>query len=119
MSRRAGGLSRIRPRGLSQRRPDPRCSSVGAQEFRGGRTDRGLGAVAPPPRPQPLRRGRLTLRTPEVTGFIFKVHCQAMDPQHRDRIAFMRLAGHLWRGMKLTPSGWAEAGVHSPIQFFA
>jgi peptide chain release factor 3 len=44
-----------------------------------------------------------------------------MDPQHRDRIAFMRLcSGTFKRGMKLTPSGHGKPiAVHSPILFFA
>jgi peptide chain release factor 3 len=57
---------------------------------------------------------------PEVTGFVFKVQAN-MDPQHRDRIAFMRLvSGTFKRGMKLTPSGSGKPiAVHSPILFFA
>jgi len=56
----------------------------------------------------------------DVTGFIFKVQAN-MDPQHRDRIAFMRLcSGRFRRGMKLTPSGTGKPiAVHSPILFFA
>ena len=37
----------------------------------------------------------------KVTGFVFKVQAN-MDPNHRDRIAFVRLcSGHFRRGMKL------------------
>ena len=56
----------------------------------------------------------------DVTGFIFKVQAN-MDPQHRDRIAFMRLcSGTFKRGMKLTPSGLGKpVAIHSPILFFA
>jgi peptide chain release factor 3 len=44
-----------------------------------------------------------------------------MDPQHRDRIAFMRLcSGTFKRGMKLIPSGLGKPiAIHSPILFFA
>ena len=44
-----------------------------------------------------------------------------MDPNHRDRIAFMRqVSGTFKRGMKLTPSGLGKPiAVHSPILFFA
>jgi peptide chain release factor 3 len=43
-----------------------------------------------------------------VTGFVFKVQAN-MDPQHRDRIAFMRMvSGTFKRGMKLTRRGWAS-----------
>ena len=56
----------------------------------------------------------------QVTGFVFKVQAN-MDPNHRDRIAFMRLvSGTFKRGMKLTPSGHGKPiAIHSPILFFA
>jgi len=75
---------------------------------------------APPPRPQPTEAGEVAPDREEVSGFIFKVQAN-MDPQHRDRIAFMRLvSGTFKRGMKLTPSGLAKPiAVHSPILFFA
>ncbi len=75
---------------------------------------------APPPRPQPSDNGEVTPDRDEVSGFIFKVQAN-MDPQHRDRIAFMRLvSGTFKRGMKLTPSGLGKPiAVHSPIMFFA
>ncbi|MEO5586567.1 MAG: peptide chain release factor 3 [Novosphingobium sp.] len=75
---------------------------------------------APPPRPQPSSAGVISPDLAEVTGFIFKVQAN-MDPQHRDRIAFMRLvSGTFKRGMKLTPSALGKPiAVHSPILFFA
>ena len=75
---------------------------------------------APPPRPQPAEPAPVSPETPEVTGFVFKVQAN-MDPNHRDRIAFMRLcSGTFKRGMKLTPSGSGKPiAVHSPILFFA
>ncbi|WP_336961917.1 peptide chain release factor 3 [Sphingobium aquiterrae] len=79
-----------------------------------------LAAHAPPPRPQPAEPAPVAPEDSEVTGFIFKVQAN-MDPQHRDRIAFMRLcSGRFKRGMKLTPSGSGKPiAVHSPILFFA
>jgi peptide chain release factor 3 len=79
-----------------------------------------LARYAPPPRPQPSEAGEIAPDRDEVTGFIFKVQAN-MDPQHRDRIAFMRLvSGTFQRGMKLTPSGLGKPiAVHSPILFFA
>lgn len=75
---------------------------------------------APPPRPQPAEPAPVDPDSDEVTGFIFKVQAN-MDPQHRDRIAFMRLcSGRFRRGMKLTPTGHGKPiAVHSPILFFA
>ena len=84
-----------------------------------------IARFAPPPRPQPAmeasgEQGTIQPERPEVTGFVFKVQAN-MDPQHRDRIAFMRLvSGTFKRGMKLTPSGLGKPiAVHSPILFFA
>ena len=79
-----------------------------------------LAAFAPGPRPQPAEPAPVAPDNPEVTGFVFKVQAN-MDPQHRDRIAFMRLcSGTFKRGMKLTPSGSGKPiAVHSPILFFA
>ncbi|HSG33848.1 MAG TPA: peptide chain release factor 3 [Sphingomonadaceae bacterium] len=82
-----------------------------------------IGAIArwaPPPRPQPSENGEVSPDKDEVTGFIFKVQAN-MDPQHRDRIAFMRqVSGTFKRGMKLTPSGLGKPiAIHSPILFFA
>jgi peptide chain release factor 3 len=75
---------------------------------------------APPPRPQPAEPGPVSPERADVTGFIFKVQAN-MDPNHRDRIAFMRLCSGIFkRGMKLTPSGSGKPiAVHSPILFFA
>ncbi|MEO0062512.1 MAG: hypothetical protein RLZZ08_1072 [Pseudomonadota bacterium] len=79
-----------------------------------------IARFAPPPRPQPSSEGPVAPERDEVTGFIFKVQAN-MDPMHRDRIAFMRMAsGTFRRGMKLIPSGLGKPiAVHSPILFFA
>src|SRR3546814_11279574 len=64
-----------------------------------------LAKHAPPPRPQPAEPEPVDPERNDVTGFIFKVQAN-MDPQHRDRIAFIRLcSGTFKRGMKLTPRG--------------
>lgn len=79
-----------------------------------------LAEHAPSPRPQPAEPAPVKPSNDEVTGFIFKVQAN-MDPNHRDRIAFMRLvSGTFKRGMKLTPTGHGKPiAVHSPILFFA
>ncbi len=81
---------------------------------------RAIAHSAPPPRPQPSSVGEIKPDHGEVSGFIFKVQAN-MDPNHRDRIAFMRLcSGTFKRGMKLIPSGLAKPlAIHSPIMFFA
>jgi peptide chain release factor 3 len=79
-----------------------------------------LADFAPSPRAQPADPAPVAPDNSEVTGFVFKVQAN-MDPQHRDRIAFMRLCSGIFkRGMKLTPSGSGKPiAVHSPILFFA
>jgi peptide chain release factor 3 len=79
-----------------------------------------LAEHAPPPHALPAEPAPVSPDNNEVTGFIFKVQAN-MDPNHRDRIAFMRLvSGTFKRGMKLTPTGHGKPiAVHSPIMFFA
>lgn len=55
----------------------------------------------------------------EVAGFVFKVQAN-MDPNHRDRVAFVRLcSGKFRRGMKLKTEAGKQLTVSSPILFFA
>ena len=61
----------------------------------------GLAEYAPSPRPQKADTREVLPEEKKVTGFVFKVQAN-MDPNHRDRIAFVRLcSGHFKRGMKL------------------
>ncbi len=77
-------------------------------------------AYAPPPRDQ-TAAGRVVHATEEkLTGIVFKIQAN-MDPNHRDRIAFMRLAsGKLTRGMKvkIVRTGKPLA-LNAPQFFFA
>jgi peptide chain release factor 3 len=62
----------------------------------------GLAEYAPSPRPQKADKRMVEPSENKVTGFVFKVQAN-MDPNHRDRIAFVRIcSGHFKRGMKLT-----------------
>jgi peptide chain release factor 3 len=84
----------------------------------------GLGAYAPPPKAvAATKNGAGTHVAPgdgEVTGFVFKVQAN-MDPNHRDRIAFLRLcSGEFERGMKLKVQNTGrQLSVNAPIMFFA
>ena len=80
----------------------------------------GLARYAPPPRGQAALGKSAEPGDKEVTGFVFKVQAN-MDPNHRDRVAFLRLAsGEFRRNMKLKQSGTGKTiGVHNPILFFA
>ncbi len=84
----------------------------------------GLAAYAPPPGlVRVSRQGEETHVAPgdqEVAGFVFKVQAN-MDPNHRDRIAMVRLcSGRFTRGMKLKVQNTGrQIGVHNPMLFFA
>jgi len=61
----------------------------------------GVGDLAPALRPQPAEPRPISPDKPRVAGFVFKVQAN-IDPQHRDRIGFVRIApSHFQRGMKL------------------
>ena len=79
-----------------------------------------LAGFAPGPRPQPAEPRPVAPDEGQVAGFIFKVQAN-MNPQHRDRVAFMRLcAGRFKRGMKLAQIGTGKTiAVHSPLLFLA
>ncbi len=84
----------------------------------------GIGAYAPAPKTVAARKaGEATHVAPgdkEVTGFVFKVQAN-MDPNHRDRIAFLRLtSGKFNRGMKMKVQNTGrQLSVNAPIMFFA
>jgi peptide chain release factor 3 len=80
----------------------------------------GLGQWAPGPRAQQATERMVEPGEPKVSGFVFKVQAN-MDPNHRDRVAFMRVcSGQFKRGMKLKQSGTGKVlSVHNPILFFA
>jgi len=83
-----------------------------------------LGAFAPPPRPVAAHRGPAETHVApgesEVSGFIFKIQAN-MDPNHRDRIAFVRMtSGRFNRGMKMKVANTGrQLSVHNPILFLA
>jgi len=57
--------------------------------------------AAPPPQPRQAEQREVSPAEEKFTGFVFKIQAN-MDPQHRDRIAFMRIcSGTYTRSMKL------------------
>ena len=55
--------------------------------------------LAPPPQPRHTADGDVGPEAPFFSGFVFKIQAN-MDPQHRDRIAFLRVvSGRFARGM--------------------
>ncbi len=80
----------------------------------------GVARWAPSPRPQSTQSGSIEPTSAKVSGFVFKVQAN-MDPNHRDRVAFMRMvSGQFKRGMRLHQSSTGkQIGIHNPILFFA
>ena len=57
--------------------------------------------LAPPPSPRVAMQRVVQPDEPKFSGVVFKIQAN-MDPAHRDRIAFVRVAsGHFERGMRL------------------
>ncbi|PPB81800.1 peptide chain release factor 3 (bRF-3) [Albidovulum inexpectatum] len=80
----------------------------------------GIGKYGPPPQPQKAAERQILPEEEKVTGFVFKVQAN-MDPKHRDRVAFVRLAsGHFQRGQKLFHVRSKKAmTVANPVLFLA
>jgi peptide chain release factor 3 len=90
-------------------------NSFGVQELMTG-----IAEFGPPPQPQRAEPRQVSADERKVTGFVFKVQAN-MDPKHRDRVAFVRLAsGHFERGMKLTHvRSKKPMAVSNPVLFLA
>jgi peptide chain release factor 3 len=89
--------------------------NFGIRELMDAMTDFG-----PSPRPQSADLRVVQPTDPKMSGFIFKIQAN-MDPNHRDRIAFLRVcSGKLSRGMKakLVRTG-KPISLNAPQFFFA
>jgi peptide chain release factor 3 len=80
----------------------------------------GIGTYGPEPQIQSAEPRQIAPEETKVSGFVFKVQAN-MDPKHRDRVAFVRLAsGHFTRGMKLTHVRTKKPmTVSAPVLFLA
>ena len=80
----------------------------------------GMGEYGPEPQPQTAKERQIDSAENKVAGFVFKVQAN-MDPKHRDRVAFVRLAsGHFERGMKLLHvRSKKQMAVSNPVLFLA
>ena len=77
-----------------------------------------LGDYAPPPRAQVADTRTVEATDEKMTAFVFKIQAN-MDPNHRDRIAFVRVcSGKLQRGMKARLSRTGKQMSLSAPQFF-
>lgn len=76
--------------------------------------------LAPPPLPRPAIERIIEPAEDKMTGIVFKIHAN-MDPNHRDRIAFLRIcSGVFTRGMKVYQvRSEKEFKVANPLTFMA
>lgn len=78
----------------------------------------GLREFAPPPQPLAAATRKVMPDEAAMTGFVFKIQAN-MDPNHRDRIAFMRVcSGRLQRGMRARLVRTGKPMTLSAPQFF-
>jgi peptide chain release factor 3 len=80
----------------------------------------GIAQYGPEPQIQSAQPRQIAPEEKKVSGFVFKVQAN-MDPKHRDRVAFVRLAsGHFKRGMKLTHvRSKKPMAISNPVLFLA
>ncbi len=80
----------------------------------------GIGTYGPEPQIQSAEPRQIAPEETKVCGFVFKVQAN-MDPKHRDRVAFVRMAsGHFKRGMKLTHvRSKKPMAISNPVLFLA
>jgi peptide chain release factor 3 len=80
----------------------------------------GMAEYGPPPQIQKAAERGIAPHEKTVAGFVFKVQAN-MDPKHRDRVAFVRLAsGHFERGMKLLHvRSKKQMAIANPVMFLA
>jgi peptide chain release factor 3 len=79
-----------------------------------------LATLAPSPRAQTADTRVVAATEADMSAFVFKIQAN-MDPNHRDRIAFVRLcSGKLTRGMKVKQVRTGKLiSLHAPQFFFA
>ncbi|WP_439598343.1 peptide chain release factor 3 [Falsiroseomonas sp.] len=90
------------------------------RDFGVGHLLEGLADFAPPPGNREADRRPVAAAEEKLTGFVFKVQAN-MDPNHRDRVAFVRLcSGRLTKGMRLRQVRTGkQVPVNAPLFFFA
>jgi peptide chain release factor 3 len=77
-----------------------------------------IGRIAPMPRPQKADTRVVEPTEPRLSAFVFKIQAN-MDPNHRDRVAFVRLcSGKLTRGMKVKQTRTGKPFALNAPQFF-
>ena len=76
--------------------------------------------IAPSPRPSTTETRQIEPQEAKMTGFIFKIHAN-MDPNHRDRIAFMKICSGVFERNKnyLHAASGKQMKFSSPTAFMA
>ena len=76
--------------------------------------------IAPSPRPSTTETRQIEPQEEKMTGFIFKIHAN-MDPNHRDRIAFMKICSGVFERNKnyLHAASGKQMKFSSPTAFMA
>lgn len=76
--------------------------------------------LAPTPVARESDKGKIEPTSEKFSGFIFKIQAN-MDPQHRDRVAFLRVcSGHFERNMEVVHTRLEKkVKLSKPLNFFA
>ncbi len=76
--------------------------------------------IAPSPRPSTTSQRPIEPEEPKMTGFVFKIHAN-MDPNHRDRIAFLKICSGTFERNKnyLHVRSGKQLKFSSPTAFMA
>ncbi len=111
---------RFEPRAFAEGHLTPVFFGSALKNFGVGDLLNALGALAPPPRAQTADKRTVAAAEAGMSAFVFKIQAN-MDPNHRDRIAFVRLcSGKLTRGMKVKQVRSGKTiSLHAPQFFFA
>ncbi|HLN38125.1 MAG TPA: peptide chain release factor 3, partial [Xanthobacteraceae bacterium] len=111
---------RFDPRAFAEGHLTPVFFGSALKNFGVGDLLNALAAIAPAPRAQTADKRVVAATEPGMSAFVFKIQAN-MDPNHRDRIAFVRLcSGKLIRGMKVKQVRTGKTiSLHAPQFFFA
>ncbi len=116
----AGALPKFDLGGFREGHLSPVYFGSALKEFGVAELLQALADFAPPPTTRPATAREVSAEEKPVTGFVFKVQAN-MDPNHRDRVAFVRIcSGRFRRGMKLFHVRENRmVTIAAPIFFFA
>jgi peptide chain release factor 3 len=111
---------RFEPRAFAEGHMTPIFFGSALKNFGVGDLLNALAAMAPAPRAQAADKRTVAATEPGMSAFVFKIQAN-MDPNHRDRMAFVRLcSGKLTRSMKVKQVRTGKIiSLRAPQFFFA